>query len=561
MGKIRILSDVLCNHIAAGEVVERPAAVVKELIENSLDANSSRISVNFRGGGKRLIEVIDNGEGMDREDALLCVERHATSKISSLKDLKAIHSMGFRGEALASISSVSKMTIITRTELDIAGTEIYIEGGKIKYVKDAACSTGCHVRVRDLFFNVPARKKFLKTDVTERNHIVDCFIRLALAFPHVHFTLTHDSKTICNYPSSKDLEERIFQVFGKEIADELHYFDCSEEGYHFYGYIGNHKISRPSAKAIYLFVNKRPVKDAFLNRVIKDASSSYFGSDNYPFLILFMDVNPAFVDVNVHPTKREVRFRDTQKVRALIKKSIKQAAEGITEKHESKTKSYAVSSQQSNERPLFYREQAPSLHLHNREENKERGFFSSLSVLCQIAHTYVVCESFDEIIIIDFHAAHERILYNHLKEKELPLPSQTLLKPLTFTIFPEEMDNIEASKKRLRDYGYDVDILDRHTGVIRSVPAMAVDVDHVAVVKDLLKILSGPDKGSDIVESFFSSIACHRALRSGRKLSHGEIVWLLSEMDKQSSILTCPHGRPVWIRLTSSDMAKLFGRS
>ncbi len=568
MGKIKILSDVLCNHIAAGEVVERPAAVVKELIENSLDASASRISINFRGGGQKLIEVIDNGEGMDREDALLCVERHSTSKISSLNDLKAIYSMGFRGEALASISSVSKMTIITRTESDIAGTEIYIEGGKIKYVKDAGCSKGCHIKVKDLFFNVPARKKFLKTDVTERNHIIDCFVRLALAFPHVHFILTRDSKTLFNYPSSGDMKERVFQIFGKEITDKLNYFDYHEGEYHLYGYMGNHEISRPSTKAIYLFVNKRPVRDAFLNRVIKDAGSNYFGDNNYPFLILFMDLNPALVDVNVHPTKREVRFRDIQKIRTLIKASIKQAVESIFREHQSEKTSYIIPSQSSNnrsdehtEKVLFYKEREPSLHLHEHKETEERGFFSSMSVLCQVAQTYIVCKHFDEIVIIDFHAAHERILYNHLKEKGLPLASQILLKPITFTIFPDELDSIEESKTRLRDYGYDVDILDHRTCIIRSVPAMAKNVDHVAIVRDLLKILSNSNKESDVVESFFSTVACHRALRSGKNLSHGEIVWLLNEMDKQSSILTCPHGRPVWIKLTSSDFAKFFGRT
>ena len=314
MGKIRILSDQICNHIAAGEVVERPAAVLKELIENSIDAKASMITVTFKGGGQKLIEVIDNGEGMDREDALLCIERHSTSKISSIRDLESIVSMGFRGEALASISAVSRMKITTKNETSDVGTEIYVEGGKIKYVKDVGCNKGCQIKVSNLFYNVPARKKFLKTEATEKNHLIDCFLRLAMAFPDIHFKMNHADKTLYNFPPTHDLKKRIFQIFGKHVTEKLRLFNHEENDLSIRGYIGSPEIARPTAKQMYIFVNKRPVKDGLLNKVIKDACHGLLTDGYYPFVVVFLDLDPSSVDINVHPTKREVRFKNTKKV-------------------------------------------------------------------------------------------------------------------------------------------------------------------------------------------------------------------------------------------------------
>ncbi len=567
MGKIRILSDQICNHIAAGEVVERPAAVLKELIENSIDAKASMITVTFKGGGQKLIEVIDNGEGMDREDALLCIERHSTSKISSIRDLESIVSMGFRGEALASISAVSRMKITTKNETSDVGTEIYVEGGKIKYVKDVGCNKGCQIKVSNLFYNVPARKKFLKTEATEKNHLIDCFLRLAMAFPDIHFKMNHADKTLYNFPPTHDLKKRIFQIFGKHVTEKLRLFNHEENDLSIRGYIGSPEIARPTAKQMYIFVNKRPVKDGLLNKVIKDACHGLLTDGYYPFVVVFLDLDPSSVDINVHPTKREVRFKNTKKVTYLLQRAIQEAISGTNKRNHETTIAKAFSktdnlnkSPQSN-REICLREEQIPLSSALKGEKNQKGFFSSLSVLCQVAQTYIVCKDNDGIVIIDFHAAHERILYNQLKEKGLPIPSQNLLTPITFTIFQEDMEEIENHKKTLLKYGYDVDILDQHTGVIRTVPATLKYVDHVAIIQDLLKIISSSRKESDIINSFISSLACHRALRAGKNLSHPEILWLLEEMDKQNLIHTCPHGRPVWIKLTETDLGKLFGRS
>jgi len=569
MGKIRILSDELCNHIAAGEVVERPAAVVKELVENSIDAGATRITVNFERGGVKLVEVADNGEGMDREDALLAVERHATSKISSFRDIANITTLGFRGEALASIAAISKMTITTKTDFETTGTKIKIEGGQIISVSDAGCPTGCRIIVQDLFYNVPARKKFLKSEATERLHIQDCFKQLSLAHPDIHFRLNHAGKRLYDYPPVANMQMRIFQVLGNDAADKFCPLQKTAGSYRVYGSIADPRHSRPNSKMIYLFVNGRPVKDALLYRAIREACAGYVPEGNYPVAVLQLEMNPHLVDVNVHPTKREVRFRHPADVVAVVKEAVLEALKGFDLNLRSR-KSTASAHQNHNLHmygsPTVFEEKQETLaktasKVLKYQSSASGAFFSSMNYLGQIDGTYIILQQQDDLVIIDFHAAHERVLYNRLSRNSLPVPGQTLLQPITFRIAPEEAEGIEKCRDILLSLGYDVDLLNHDTAVIRSVPALAKHYDHARIVEDVIKVASEESNRSAIVDSFVKALSCHRAIRSGYKLNFSEVRWLLKEMDSQEQILTCPHGRPIWLRLGSKELSKMFARS
>ncbi|SFN06175.1 DNA mismatch repair endonuclease MutL [Thermodesulforhabdus norvegica] len=568
MGKIRILPDVLCNKIAAGEVIERPAAVVKELVENSIDAGADNITVIIEGGGKKLVEVTDNGEGMDREDALLALERHATSKISSPDDLYRIGTLGFRGEALASIAAVSRLRMVTRSRGEELGTEVFVEGGTIREVNDTGCPVGCRVTVRDLFFNLPARKRFLKAETTERYHIVDFLQRIALAYPGIHFRLCQGSKIVFDYPKTGDLSRRVGQVLGWDIAEKLVYFSGERDGYRFQGFISPPELTFPSWKHLYLFVNGRSVRDSTLSRIIRDGFSGYIPADEYPAAVIFLEVPAELVDVNVHPTKREVRFREPSRINGLLGDEIRSALSRIDLARRSLpgkkfTSSSVYCAEQSLNTLLKPREVERDLKLEERitRWTDNPDFFARLQYLCQIDGTYLACRDEKGIVIIDVHAAHERILYNRLSRTSFPLMSQRLVRPILVELSAEETERLEDRCETLKVLGYDVDKLDMSAAMIRSVPAILPPCRHDAVVKDLIKTLDHGLGISELVDLFVKTVACHNAIRGAAYLREEEIKWLLTEMDREMEVLTCPHGRPTWIRLTRQEVDRLFKRT
>ncbi|MEJ5300601.1 MAG: DNA mismatch repair endonuclease MutL [Thermodesulforhabdaceae bacterium] len=620
MGKIRILPDALCHHIAAGEVVERPAAVVKELMENSLDAGSSHIIVSYERGGIKFISVVDNGEGMDREDALLALERHATSKIKTVDDLHRISSYGFRGEALASIAAVSRFELITKTSEEDVGTRVYAEGGTLKSVEPVGCPVGCSVTVSDLFFNVPARRKFLKSENTERQHILDQFRRLAISNPLVHFELYEGKKPLFNYPATSDLRERISQVFGLKASQSLISFQLARDGTAVRGYLGDPSLGRPTPISIFLFINGRPFRDALIQKVIRDSCRSFVPEGIFPFVVLFIEMNPQDVDVNVHPTKQEVRFKNTGAIIALIKDAIMEGRTG----HEKKspfllaplldasisTTSASHSGICLNEEPkaqilisTSFRESKEDLplptekfdfspfttNLHSSEEKdiplldpeiterkntlpppvtssqpaKNKLELPSLTVLGVINNTYIVCSSPSGLVLIDFHAAHERIIYNRLISQSLPLPSQQLAIPFLLSLLPEEVEMIESRRSDLRLLGYEVEPFGTDSVAVRAVPAVDTGIRHEDILGEIIR--TGLDETQSqearLLERFASTVACHRALRAGTPINRETISWLMDELHRNPQVLTCPHGRPAWIIITEQEIARRFGRS
>lgn len=594
MGRIRLLPDLLCNQIAAGEVIERPAAIVKELVENSIDARSNTISIILERGGKKLVEIVDSGEGMDREDAILAVERHATSKIASIDDLHRIASLGFRGEALASIAAVSRMRIVTKTEDEEIGTEVLIEGGVVRAVNDVGCPVGCRITVRDVFFNVPARRRFLKTDTTEQNHIIDIVQKLALAHPEIHFRLSSGSRLIFEYPrvgnekeqpqSLKDtvpfhLKARIAQVLGWDVSKCLYEFSHELNGCVVHGFIGSPDFTFPKPKIMYVFVNGRSVRDTMVQKAVRDAYNGYIPHQEYPAAIIFLRIPPDLVDVNVHPTKREVRFRAPHQIKEIVAEGVRI---GIASIETSRRSSIAHMEKPSTEMSLrdnmFPGDVAQQYDIRCEERSwgsllrrpeeiipqeapEENAPFSSLHVLDHLNGVYLVCKSHSDIVLIDVHAAHERIIYNKLSNLVLPLPSQMLFQPIMTGLTPEEVELLDAKSEALRLLGYDVDLFDSSTAVIRSVPSPLPHCDHGAVVKDLIKAIHNAFHKSALIEALIKSVACHSAIRGKTELHDDEIQWLLKEMDKHSEMLTCPHGRPAWIKLSQADIHRLFKRS
>jgi len=445
MGKIVILPDVLCNQIAAGEVVERPSAVVKELVENSIDAGSRRISVYALQGGRKEIRVVDTGAGMSSEDALLALERHATSKIRSTEDLQAIRSLGFRGEALPSIAAVSRFELVTRDGDSLAGTKIRMEGGILRDVRETGCPVGTMITVRDLFFNLPARRKFLRSTDTEMSHISDHFLRLALAHPAVHFQLFHEERTQYDFAPAPGLEDRAVQVLGVESARKLRSFSGSNASLSVRGLAGLPELQRTNAHSLFLFVNGRPVWERMLSRAVLGAYDTLLPAGRFPVAVLFVDLPPALVDVNVHPTKREVRFRNPAEVLETVRNVVREAlvnrpaagpVGGTTswpippESLWGRKRQYSMETQTQLHRPLpgFSGEPAAAIlpvgsagtaaplesaAAPGGEEEFEGAqsaagppVFSSLPILGQLANTYILLEARDGLLLIDQHAAH-----------------------------------------------------------------------------------------------------------------------------------------------------------
>lgn len=579
MGKIRILPDYLCHHIAAGEVVERPAAVVKELVENSLDAGSSHISVFFDRGGIKLIRVVDNGEGMDREDALLALERHATSKIKTLEDLHNIKSFGFRGEALASISAVSRFELLTKTAEEEIGTKVSVEGGIVKSVEPYGCPVGCAVTVRDLFFNVPARRKFLKSENTERQHILDQLRRLAIVNYRVHFELYEGQNRLWNYPKTESHYERLAQVFNLKPFQHLLTLSLDRAGTSIKGYVGDVSMGRPNSSSVFLFINGRPFRDALIQKALREACRSFLPEGIFPFAVLFIEMDPRDVDVNVHPTKQEVRFKSISSLIALIKEAVSQGMGQLKSRYSFSVLSNSscqISSNYSDDRcppkekALFLQESInkvlnstfPSSPIQTSQVSTDQVTIDHrISFLGILGSTYIVCSSPEGLVLIDFHAAHERIIYNDLMASSLPLPSQRLALPMLITVAPEEVEAIERKANRLLLLGYEMEAFGKDTVAVRAIPSIGLNIRHEEIIGDIMRIGLGDDSDGKLLEKFASTVACHAALRAGTTLSEKTISWLLKKLSSNPQIFTCPHGRPVWITITFQEIDKRFGRN
>jgi DNA mismatch repair protein MutL len=577
---IRILPEIISNKIAAGEVVERPSSVVKELVENALDAGSSQIIIEIENGGKSVITVSDNGSGMGKDDALLSIERYATSKIFKDEDLFSISTFGFRGEALPSIASVSRFTLVTKEKNARSGTEIKIEGGKVLSVSEKGSPSGTMVTVKDLFFNTPARRKFLKSTDTETGQIADTVASMALGHTDVQFRLIHNGKTVYNLLSAPDSAGRSEDILGKDTRSGLYKLSFSSGDISVSGWISSPLIRRSTGRGIYTYVNGRFVRDKIILHALLDGYTTRLIKGEFPVAVIFITLPYDSVDVNVHPAKREVRFADSNKVHVSVKTAVKNALDLADPYKKSICPSYEPTPSCGNEHKSSDKRSAFPLPLVREDIVSFPSFtpvaqpalwpkkrFIDLRILGQVHGSYIICESDEGIYFIDQHAAHERILYEEVKtglERSEKNPSQKLLIPEIIEMGFRESVVFEKLLPDFLKAGIEAEPFGRNSFSIKSVPSFLADKDIRAVVIEITeKIIQtgfspGIEKASDEV---LKLVACHGAIRANQNLSEIEIRTLMNQLDDCEMPSHCPHGRPTWITFTIKEIEKLFKRT
>ncbi|MBC8031037.1 MAG: DNA mismatch repair endonuclease MutL [Pyrinomonadaceae bacterium] len=670
MSKIRLLPDHVANQIAAGEVVERPASVAKELVENAIDAGATRIAIDVEAGGRRLLKVSDDGDGMVRDDAVMAFERHATSKIAKSEDLSSISTLGFRGEALASIASVARVELTTNTEEGPA-TRVVIDGGKMRDVKDAAHPRGTTLIIRDLFFNVPARRKFLRSEATESFHLTNLVTHYALAHPEIAFTLTNNGREVLRVASAKDLRERAYQIFGAEFLDNL----LEVSGGHqkiarVSGFVSAPRDRRTSRDAQYLFVNGRFVRDRLISRALSEGYRAVLPHGVYPAALLFIETPLEEVDVNVHPAKTEVRFRRAAAVADAVRESVRAALASaghvrretneqspvavLVDESDSAVLANAVPAAieaplsaiqprieftaspiddaplQSSERPgvaggpvyvqspkskvqsptsnlrvqppagtagvppatSAQRENVPALSPDITEEissasaspgspsmqlpplNSADKYAREVSVeslstdirpLGQLDESFIIATDNEGLLLIDQHVAHERILFDKYRALESTriAESQHLLIPETFDLTPAQASVFDSVAKELENYGFELMRLSGRTVAIKATPADLPPGEARNMLAEILDTVDAEKKGSareTLRDDIAASLACHAAIKVNMPLTPEKMRWLIDRLLQTSSPTTCPHGRPVILRLATRDILKGFHR-
>ncbi|HKA33077.1 MAG TPA: DNA mismatch repair endonuclease MutL [Candidatus Binatia bacterium] len=576
--KIIRLPESWAARIAAGEVIERPASVVKELVENSLDAGAKDISVWVENAGVSLIRVSDDGEGIAGDDLALAVERHATSKIKDESDLWQIATLGFRGEALPSIGSVAKLEITSRTRQSEGGCRIMVEGGSAGESAAAGCAPGTTVEVRELFFNIPARRKFLKAPATELSHICDVVNHAALAHPEVHFRLYNQGKPVSDYPSGVEARDRLAQVFGRDIAGGMAPFSWTRGEIKVSGFLSKAPSSFPTTRYLTAYVNRRFVRDRVLTHAILHGYETLLMKGRYPAVVLYLDMPHRDVDVNVHPAKHEVRFRRQQEIHEAVADAVK---EGLRVEAKAPTPLFlrrgaepapAVrESMESYSAPVFA--SGPTLtpreilEIENTPPLAGGGFFSSLEVLGQLLGCYLVCASPRGLAVIDQHAAHERIAFERMRREvaDGAIERQNLLIPQVIELPAGEAALLEQRLDLLDRVGFAVERFGRAGEyVIRSAPALFPAGDYREAIRRMIAEIADIGASGELqdgLEERLATIACHSVIRAHRKLERDEILALLSDLDKIDFATQCPHGRPVVIELSEGQLEAMFRRT
>jgi DNA mismatch repair protein MutL len=556
MPLIRVLPVDIRNKIAAGEVIERPASVVKELIENAIDACATDIRVDVLRGGKRLIRVSDNGCGMDRDDALLCLEPHATSKLSKEEDLFDIRTLGFRGEALPSICSVSRVTFTTGLRGAPAGVSLEIHGGEAREVRDAPFS-GTTFEVRDLFFNTPARKKFLKADSTELFHVIDTVTKEALSHFQIAFTLSQESGETMALPVASGFRERIFQIHGAEFLEGLTAVHASLGDMQMEAFVSKTGHFRKSKSQQYLFINLRPVRDPSLSHAVYQSLEGMLPHDRHPVFFLFIDMDPKKVDFNVHPAKREVRFADKEAVYRFVLRSLRDA---IRQGHSAFTGPFGQSvTAGAGTSPAACAEQAALTEGTSVAENMDLPYRPSLPFI-YLGDTFVALSGRGGLMLIDHHAAHERILYERFL-RNIHLASHRLLFPEQVRLSPKEYRAVLSFQKLLHEFGIEVEDFGGNTVIVRSVPDALHGADLSGILSDAASaMLEGASPGRPLREALAARIACHTSVRGREILNQEELARLLSDLEMTEHPDQCPHGRPTRILYSLDDLKKLFKR-
>ena len=570
---IRVLEEQVISRIAAGEVIERPSSVVKELVENSLDAGASRVDIEVRGGGTAVIRVTDNGTGIPPDEVDLAFRRHATSKIRSFDDLQSIGSLGFRGEALPSIASVARVEVLTRAGDDVAGTYISLENGIVAGRESRARDRGTTVTVAGLFRQVPARLKFLKSVPTENGHIAGVVSQYALACSGVAFTLSVDGKVTLRTSGKGRLLDAVIDVYGVETAGKMLPLDDEEDRWaggsdsgevRVSGMVGSPDLSRSGRSYLSFFINRRWVTSRLLAYAVEEAYHGLLMTGRHPVAVLDICLPPGEVDVNIHPAKSEVKFRNESNVFRAVQSAVRRAlvARMPVPRIEDIAAPYAAPPAQT---PELWQYEDISGTAASPSPGIQPTLAQSLPVLRivgQVMDCYIVAEGPDGLYLIDQHAAHERIRFDTLKEQRaIRKPEvQGLLEPLTFELTPRQHGIMESCLEELSAYGFRLEPFGERTYLVRAVPAMVAADDWPGMLREMLDELSGEAK-SDRQERVLASLACHGAVRSGQSLSQDEMRELVRRLEKTASPYTCPHGRPTVIRLTVAQLEREFGRS
>ena len=586
---IRVLPEDVASQIAAGEVVERPASVVKELIENAIDAGATTLQVDVQAGGKSFIRVVDDGCGVPKDEVELAFHRHATSKLSTAEDLESITTLGFRGEALASIAAVSRMTFATRAVDEGVGILLRLEGGQIHSRRQIGRPPGTAVTVENLFFNVPARRKFLRTDRTERRHVDRWVTRYAMAYPQLRFTLSHSGQSTLHSPGSGELRDVLTAVYGHETGRKALRIvsdgRAQESEIHVSGLVGPPSLHWANRTYITVFVNGRWVKDASLTYAITQAYHRLLPKGRHPLAVVMIDLPPADVDVNVHPAKAEVRFRDGDAVFRALQKAVRrtllerspvpeigQRSTGDEGAERMWPRSWAAESEAQGRR-----ERLTAVGRGRRPLDAQLRFDADVSVggegqsipplrvIGQLGATYIVAEGPQGMVLLDQHAAHERVLFEQLlaQREDVGVASQTLLEPVVVELGPEAADLLEEHSEALRQLGFGLEPFGGSALLVRALPTIMADEDPGRVMEDMAAaLLAGNEPlGSPTEEVVARQVCKQAAIKAGQVLDRSEMEALIRALEHSESPRTCPHGRPTMIRLSVQQLAREFGRS
>ena len=613
MGRIRLLPETVASQVAAGEVVERPASVVKELVENSLDASARKIDIVIRRGGISLVRVIDDGCGMDRDDALLSLERHATSKIRSAADLQAVATLGFRGEALPSIASVSRFRLTTREARAIAGTEIIVNGGKIEIVRDGGEAPGTQVEVRSLFYNLPARRKFLRSESTESRNIEHQLHLQAIGHPQIAFSLLRDDRMLLQLPATVRLSDRIRDLYGAELLQRLvEVSDLASSKIRISGSIGQAGLSRQTRSQQLAFVNGRAIESSLITGAIREGYHTALMKGQYPVTFLFLELDPTAVDVNAHPAKREVRFHDPNGVRETIVRCIQQTLETARAEWQEKFRAPVrpstdvpakpapdltlrpeVSASQYTHRELphlgttasggvdsmrtpgpeivgqAHRLPRPDADSANKalglQRDPRKAAQQQFEIIGVLSKLYVLMESVDGLVLVDQHAAHERILFEELRRRmeEQGVPTQKLLLPQTFDLPPRDADWIERNLSTLQRVGIGIESFGPDNFKIDSLPSFLSVSDAAQFMRKVIDDLKGTGNSASAMrlgEEMIAKTVCRHAVKANDPLRYPEVEKLIRDLLDCDLPYCCPHGRPTMIQISLAELEKKFGR-
>ena len=581
MPSIQILPDLLINQIAAGEVIERPASALKELLENSLDAGATEIAVQLEGGGIKRLAVRDNGSGIAQEQLALALMRHATSKIASLEELQRVASMGFRGEALASMAAVAQVTLTSRETTASHAWQVHAGDGSLSDAVPAAHAHGTSVEMRELYFNTPARRKFLKTESTEYAHCEETFKRVALSRPDVAFSLQHNGKTIWQLPR-QDLAQRIAAILGEEFGQYAVPVDRQAGPLHLYGIAALPAYSRSSRDEQHFFINARFVRDKVIAHAIRQAYQDILHHQRHPAFVLFLDLPPEQVDVNVHPAKSEVRFREGQGVHQYVfhalqdalsaPKTAAETSQPFTSKGQRATSETSPPNQQQ---PFSFGAAQPQAAYKLWEEaavarEQESAAPQSDShplgfAIGQLSGIYILAQNQQGLIVVDMHAAHERIVYEKLKTAfdDQEMPTQQLLVPVTFPAEALDIATVEEEQDALKQVGFDIAPISTNTLAVRAMPALLKQSHAEAAARDVLHELREYGASRALTErrnELLATLACHSAVRANRQLTLPEMNAILREMEQTERADQCNHGRPTWFQVTLEELDSMFMR-